>query len=88
MPRFIHTLALAAGLVTLVTGLWSDWGVLVVVKRMAIAYLGFFVLSSVMALVVRSVDLFEPDGTGTDAESAEPAGRKRKKAAPSAATGD
>ena len=59
MPRFIHTLALAAGLIALMTGLWNDWSLIVVVKRLAVSYLGCFVLASVLALVIKTAALFE-----------------------------
>lgn len=59
MSRLINTIALLAAAITLVMGLWQDWGVWAVSKRMVLSYLGFFFLGSVMALIVRSAALFE-----------------------------
>jgi hypothetical protein len=50
MLRFIQTLALGAALVTLITCIWRDYGVLAAVPRVAIAYLATFFLGALLAL--------------------------------------
>lgn len=59
MYQLIHTLATGAALVALVAALWHDWGLLATLKKMFIAYLGFFILGAVMALSVHIVPLLE-----------------------------
>lgn len=59
MYQLIHTLATGAALVALIAALWQDWGLLATLKKMFVAYLGFFILGAVMALAVRIVPLLE-----------------------------
>lgn len=59
MYQLIHTLAMGAALVALIAALWQDWGLIATLKRMFVAYLGFFILGAVMALAVRIVPLLE-----------------------------
>lgn len=61
MYQLIHTLAMGAALVALIAALWQDWGLIATLKRMFVAYLGFFILGAVMALAVRIVPLLEND---------------------------
>ena len=63
MRRFIGTIAMTATFLVLVSGLWQDWGFLSTLKRMVIAYLGFFIMGSLMALSVRFVAMFETNTT-------------------------
>jgi len=69
MYQIIHNLALAATLIALVAGLWQDWGVFTIVKRMLISYLGFFCLGAVMALAVKLVGALEKDHLGEPEQS-------------------
>lgn len=66
MYQLIHTLAMGAALVALMAALWQDWGLLATLKKMFVAYLGFFILGAVMALAVRIVPLLEK---GTEQEN-------------------
>lgn len=54
MNQLVHNLALLAGLAALCAGLWQDWGLLTTLKKMAISYLGGFILVALMVLVVRA----------------------------------
>lgn len=54
MGGVIQTVAVAAAGCVLAVGLWQGWGTLAVLKRAAIAYLGFFVLGALLLLLVRS----------------------------------
>ena len=54
MGGVIKTVAVAAAGCVLAVGLWQGWGTLAVLKRAAIAYLGFFVLGALLLLLVRS----------------------------------
>ncbi len=53
MVRFIQTLALGAALVTLVSCIWRDYGVLAALPRVAVAYLATFFLGGLVALGAR-----------------------------------
>ncbi len=53
MVRLIQTLALGAALVTLVSCIWRDYGVLAALPRVAVAYLATFFLGAVVALGAR-----------------------------------
>lgn len=70
MYQLIHTLATGAALIALIAALWQDWGLLATLKKMFIAYLGFFILGAVMALAVRIVPLLEnePEAENQEAE--------------------
>jgi len=59
MHRIVNILAMSALVVTLGAGLWQDWGMLTTMKRMFLAYLGFFFLGGILTLAVLSVPLFE-----------------------------
>lgn len=60
MSRLIQTIALVAALAVLAASLWQGWGLVTTVKRLAVAYLGFFFLGSMAALAVRAGSLYEP----------------------------
>jgi hypothetical protein len=63
MSRLIQTIALVAALIVLSASLWQGWGLVTTVKRLAVAYLGFFFLGSLAALAVRAGSLYEaPSG--------------------------
>jgi hypothetical protein len=51
--QLVGSIAMAAALITLVTGLWQDWGTYATLKRLVLSYLAFFFLGSVLVLVVR-----------------------------------
>lgn len=59
MHRFVNTVALAAAVATLTAGLWQEWSLLTTVKRMALSYMGFFILGSLFTLLVLAVPLIE-----------------------------
>ena len=59
MQRLINTVGNSAAVMVLMAGLWQDWSLLTTLKRMLMAYLGFFFLASLTVLVVRIVPLFE-----------------------------
>ena len=59
MSRLIQTIALIAALAVLAAGLWQGWGLVTTVKRLVVAYLGFFFLGSLAALAVRAGTLYE-----------------------------
>lgn len=54
MAQFVQTVSVAAASLTVAVGLWRGWGTLAVLKRAALAYLGFFVLGALLLLLVRS----------------------------------
>ncbi len=54
MAQIIQTVAVGAASAVLAVGLWRDWGTMAVLKRAGIAYLGFFILGSLLLLMVRS----------------------------------
>lgn len=54
MNQLVHNLALLAALAALCAGLWQDWGLLTTLKKVVVAYLGGYLLVSVMVLFVRS----------------------------------
>jgi hypothetical protein len=78
MQKLISTLASSAAVVTLMAGLWQDWNLLTTLKRMFIAYLGFFILGGLMALAVKIVPAFEKQDQ-TDGEPAS-SGKTKKEA--------
>ncbi|MCP4292331.1 MAG: hypothetical protein GY780_10930 [bacterium] len=59
MHRFVNTIAMAASVVTLGAGLWQNWGMLATMKKMIMAYMGFFFLGSMMTLLIVSIPMFE-----------------------------
>lgn len=59
MQKFIHNIALAAGLVVLTCGLWQDWAVWLTLKRMFLSYLGFFGGGTALYLTFRAVRMHE-----------------------------
>lgn len=61
MQRLINTVASSAAVTTLMAGLWQDWNLMTTLKRMFIAYLGFFFLGCLMALAVKLVPAFEKE---------------------------
>ncbi|MBM4131565.1 hypothetical protein FJ250_11170 [bacterium] len=63
MAHLIQVVAVGAAACALVVGLWQGWGTLAVLKRAAISYLGFFLLGSLLLLLVRSGALV-PRGRG------------------------
>jgi len=75
MYQVVNNLALGATLIALVAGLWHDWSLLTTVKRMAISYLGFFIMAGSMALAVKLVGVLEKDhpehGANEDQEKSE-----------------
>jgi uncharacterized membrane protein YcfT len=76
MQRIVHSLALGAALIALVASLWHDWGTFTTVKRMVIAYLGFFFVGAVLSLAVKLVGVLEKDHPAT----AEKTGKETPKA--------
>lgn len=54
MAQVIQSVAVGAAGCVLAVGLWQGWGTLAVLKRAAIAYLGFFFLGALLLLLVRS----------------------------------
>ena len=66
MYRLIHSIALLSALLAVAAGLWQDWGLLTVLKRVVLSYLGFFVLGSLMVLGMRTAALLEGDEEGFD----------------------
>lgn len=75
MPRLVNTIALAAAGTALSVGLWEGRSLLATGRRMVVAYLGFFFLGSILALLMRMVPLFEKPAP-------EPAPKGRRRAAP------
>ena len=71
MPRLIHTIAMIAAMAALAAALWQNWGLWATAKRMVIAYLAFFFIGGTMAVVVRSVSLFEKKTDKTEEPSDE-----------------
>ena len=69
MYQLIHNVAMAASLVALIAALWQDWGLLATMKKMIISYLGFFIFGAIMALVVKSVPLFEKKHQSGESEA-------------------
>lgn len=66
MAQVIQTVAVAAVGCVVAVGLWQGWGTLAVLKRAVIAYLGFFVLGSLLLLLVRSGALSPRDTGGRE----------------------
>jgi hypothetical protein len=64
MQRIIQSLALAAALLVVVAGIWQSWALVTTVKRLVLAYLGFFFLGSLAALAVRAGAVFGPPPEG------------------------
>ena len=54
MAQVIQTVAVGAAGCVVAVGLWQGWGTMAVLRRAAIAYLGFFVLGALLLLLVRS----------------------------------
>ncbi len=54
MAHLVQAVAAGAAGCVLAVGLWQGWGTLAVLRRAAIAYLGFFLLGSLLLLLVRS----------------------------------
>jgi len=54
MQRFVGSIATAAALVALVTGLWRGDDLLTTLKRTAISYLVFYCVSALLAVVFRT----------------------------------
>lgn len=54
MAHLIQAVAVGAAGCVLTVGLWQGWGTLAVLRRAAIAYLGFFLLGALLLLLVRS----------------------------------
>ena len=54
MAQLVQLVSVAAASLTVAVGLWQGWGTLAVLKRAALAYLGFFVLGALLLLLVRS----------------------------------
>jgi hypothetical protein len=77
MQRLIHTVALGAALVAVLSCLWGDYGPLVGLKRAVVSYLVFYCVGALLALVYR---------TGVLAEGRPPA-EPQQKAVKSAAGG-
>ena len=59
MSRLIQIIALIAALAVLAASLWQDWGLVTTVKRLVVAYLGFFFLGALAALAIRAGTLYE-----------------------------
>ena len=62
MQKFIHNLALLAGLAALSSGLWHGWDLQLTLQRVGVSCLGFFILGGGLVLVVRS----EPANRGNE----------------------
>jgi hypothetical protein len=75
MTRLVHTVALGAALVAVLSALWGDYGVLVALKRAGIAYLVFYCLSALLALVYRAGVLAETRVEAEEGDGASPGGR-------------
>ena len=71
MSRLVHTIALLAALVVLISCLWRDYGLLVSLKRVVIAYLGSFFLAAGLVLALRSVG-WNQSGNPSSAAAARP----------------
>lgn len=69
MYQLIHNVALAAVLCCVAAALWQDWGLLATLKKTVIAYLGFFIVGSIMALAVRAVPMLERKAPDAGQES-------------------
>jgi hypothetical protein len=54
MQKLISTISMSAALVTVMFSLWRDYSLLVTMKRALIAYVVFFIVSSILALIFRS----------------------------------
>jgi hypothetical protein len=68
MPRLIQTIALAAAFVVLAVSLWQGWGLVTTVKRLVVAYLGFFTLGALAVFALRAGTLYEkPSAAGGEA---------------------
>ena len=66
IAQVIQTAAVGAAGCVLAVGLWQGWGTLAVLKRAAIAYLGFFILGALLLTLVRSGALQTRDRDGRD----------------------
>ncbi len=54
MQKFVNTVAIAAALTAMLVCLWQDYGLLVTVKRAVIAYLVFYGVASMLALIYKT----------------------------------
>lgn len=85
MLRLVNTLAAAAAFLALAVAVWRDYGLLAGVRRAALAYLAVFVVSALLALLLRAGVLAEEgrrksaaDGGGAAEPARAPApGRER-----------
>ncbi len=59
MQRLIHTVALTAALVAVLSCLWGDYGLLAGFKRAVVSYLVFYCVGALLALVYRTGVLSE-----------------------------
>ena len=54
MQKFVNTVAIAAAPTAMLVCLWQDYGLLVTVKRAVIAYLVFYGVASMLALIYKT----------------------------------
>ncbi len=66
MQRLINTVTSLACVAVLAAGLWQEWSLLTTVKRMLIAYLGFFVLVAMGGLLVKMAGMLEKPANGSE----------------------
>lgn len=59
MQRLIHTISLAAALIALGVSIWRETGPWAALKRAGLAYLAFFTVFALLALVFRAGVLAE-----------------------------
>lgn len=79
MVRIIQTLALGAGLVTLITCIWRDYGILAALPRVALAYLATFFLGALVAIAARLLaDAVAARPQPAPVEAKAPGGRRRR----------
>ncbi len=55
MQRLIHTIALAAALITVVVSVWRDYSLLISLKRVVISYLALFFAASIIVLACKVI---------------------------------
>ena len=73
MQRLIQTIALIAALAVLTVSLWQGWGLVTTVKRLVVAYLGFFFLGALAVFALRAGTLYEKPSAPAS-ESRRPSG--------------
>ncbi len=73
MLRLVNLLAGGGALTALAVAVWRDYGLVAGLRRAALAYIGVFIVSALLALVVRAGVLAEGEAGGETA----PAGRGR-----------